>query len=361
MTVDAIIPEVWSALVKEELERSVPWLQVVEDLSAEITMGNQVHISQIITSFDTETQGQAGTTGAQPSTGGPSIGEYTRDNGISYGLTQAADITLDLDQQKYWALRVDDLDALQTRPDLMQRNVARAMRAMGRVVNDRVRAVFTADGSTSRANSDGTPFVDPTYAKFHNESENYLGVSKSANARSGGGMLAGKDYDNLFNRGSADYWLMAQAFIHLMMDAKERADNAFWPEESRYCMMSPQVKNRIIEYITDQKPNLGAGMIIDEAFTNGAGPGKIFGFKGIIDPGITKLLSTDTGQAAGVKKTLMYFGLMNDGLAYAAQVQKVEALRLQTHFADAIRGLYVYGSGMIMDDRSHVAGFNVFT
>ena len=354
MSVNAIIPEVWSALVKEELERAVPWLQVVEDLSAEISQGNQVHIPQIITSFDGDQQAQAGTSGAQPSSNAPAIGNYSRDGALTYGLTQAADITLDLDQEKTWAFRIDDLDQLQTRPDLMQRNVGRAMRAMGRTINDRIRGSFiSSSSSTKRANSAATP----VYAAIALANANIYEteVSKTGAARAGSD-LNGVDLDNLFNRTHDDYFKLAQAFITMMMRAKEHADENYWPEERRYCMMGPQAKNRIIEYITDQKPNLGAGMVIDEAFVNGNAPGKIFGFEGIVDPGIPALRAAD---AANDKHGRMYFGLKNDGLAFAAQVQKVEALRLQTHFADAMRGLYVYGSGWLLTDRGFYSQFDV--
>ena len=358
MSIAAIIPEVWSALVKEELERGIPWLQVVEDLSGEIVpTGDKVHISQIITSFDTETAGQAGTTGAQPASGGPSISSYTRDAELTYGLTQAADITLDLDQAKKWAFRIDDLDALQSRPDLMQRNIARSMRAMARIVNDRIRTSFSgAAASTKRGNSPAYG-TDTTYAAITLPAASRIETEASrATKADSEGALTGATYPWLFNRGVNDYFQLAQHFINQMMLAKEHADYAFWPEEGRYCMMSPQVKNRIIDYITDQKPNLGSGMIIDNAFVNGDAPGKIFGFLGLVDPGIPPMKAADV---AGTVHTNLYFGLKNDGLAYAAQVQKVEALRLQNYFADALRGLYTYGSGWLLTDRAFIASTKV--
>ena len=362
MSVNAIIPEIWSALVKEELERNVPWLQVVEDLSGEVTPpGDRVHVNQIVTSFDDDQYGQGGATGAQPRTASgitaPLVTDYVRNEEITYGLTAATDIMLLLDQQKKWAFRVDDLDAIQTRPDLMQRNVARAMRAMGRVVNDRIRNSFYAkDASTSRAQSGATADTYENIA-LPDATINSLGISKTGAAVSGS-VLTGVDLDNLFNVVHADYYKLAQAFIGQMMRAKEHADENYWPEEGRYCMMSPQVKNRIVEYIVNEKPNLGAGMVIDDAFINGDTPGKIFGFYGIVDPGIAPITAA---AAAASNFNNMFFGLKNDGLAYAAQVQQVEGLRLQNFFADGLRGLYVFGSGWLLTDRGFRARTQIVT
>jgi hypothetical protein len=55
----------------------------------------------------------------------------------------------------------------------------------------------------------------------------------------------------------------------------------------------------------------------------------------------------------GTAYAVMFGGL--GALAYAGQVTRVEALRLQEHFKDAVRGLYVYGAKVVRPDRLGVA------
>lgn len=332
MSIDSIIPEVWSALVKENLERMVVWGSVVEDMSAEITMGDTVHLSHIITNFDNSIPQDQGTA-AQ------GISDYSRNAEIKYGLTDADDIQLKLNKQKLWRFRIDDLDNLQTRPDLMERNTGRAMRALARLVNDDVRAAFAGDGSTLVTTAAGD-----TYEAI--AAPPLLGTRYA-------------DKSDFVAQDSA-YYNFAKDVLGFLVDAKEHADNNYWPEENRYVMMSPQAKNKLIEYLINEKPNLGSGMVIDPAFINGKLPGMVLGFEGYTDAGITRFIPSGAGaSAANAKVQDMYFGLKNDGLAFAATVQKVEALRLQDYMADALRGLYVYGAGRIMPDRMAHAQFTV--
>lgn len=384
MSVANIIPEVWSALVKEELERAIVWRPLVEDLSGEITAGNRVHIPQMTAAFDENqlftvlgTQNPGAFPGAPtkdadtPTAIGPTGGifNYRRNQEIFYGLTATADIRLELSVEKGWAFRVDDLDEIQTRPDLMSRTISRAARAIGRQVNDSIRTAFTGSGDTRRniGDQDGgsVPIVLPSSAYsitdviYDKSDNNYKGFTLADESKVGGAVLA------------------------QLIQAKQHADDNFWPEDGRYVVMSPKSKNQLVHYLITEKPNLGAGMVIDNAFINGETPGRVLGFRGVVDPGIRGLpdfgapaqalfdsLTTDywyrdtstTGVSAKSSASRigqMYFGLMNDGLGFAAQVDKVEGIRLERYFADAVRGLYNYGRGWILPDRGYVSGFLV--
>ena len=43
-------------------------------------------------------------------------------------------------------------------------------------------------------------------------------------------------------------------------------------------------------------------------------------------------------------------------ITFAEQIVQTEALRLQTTFADAVRGLHVYGAKLVRPDHIAVAG-----
>ena len=40
----------------------------------------------------------------------------------------------------------------------------------------------------------------------------------------------------------------------------------------------------------------------------------------------------------------------SDAIAYAGQVEKIEAIRRENYFSDGIKGLYIYGSKVVRPD-----------
>lgn len=53
-----------------------------------------------------------------------------------------------------------------------------------------------------------------------------------------------------------------------------------------------------------------------------------------------------TGKGSSSNATICTFGT-NDGITYAGQLTEVEALRSQRRFADAVRGLYLFGAKVV--------------
>jgi len=77
----------------------------------------------------------------------------------------------------------------------------------------------------------------------------------------------------------------------------------------------------------------------DPAITNGL-VGKSLGF----DIYVSNNVPTTMGSSA--EATVCTFGV-NDGITYAGQLTEVEALRSEKRFADAVRGLYLFGAKVV--------------
>ena len=84
-----------------------------------------------------------------------------------------------------------------------------------------------------------------------------------------------------------------------------------FPMDRMVLLYSSGVAGRLLEYVTEDVPNLGTGKIVDEAFINGEIGGKILGFKTMVDPDLTDTL----GQASGTTK--IYAFIANDTVKFA--------------------------------------------
>ncbi len=77
----------------------------------------------------------------------------------------------------------------------------------------------------------------------------------------------------------------------------------------------------------------------DPSITNGF-VGKALGFDVYVSNNVP------SGKGSSSNATVCTFGT-NDGITYAGQLTEVEALRSQRRFADAVRGLYLFGAKVV--------------
>jgi hypothetical protein len=81
----------------------------------------------------------------------------------------------------------------------------------------------------------------------------------------------------------------------------------------------------------------------DELYTNGR-IGNVFGFNMIVSANVSK------GNASTWAQTRNIAGVSGESYAYAEQILKMEALRPESVFQDAIKGLHLYGGKIIRPD-----------
>src|SRR5215216_124755 len=110
MAITNMLPSIWSARILAKLEKALVYAQpatVRRDFEGEIRAdGDRVHFH----SFNDLT-----------------IGTYTKDSTtISYENLTDSRVTLLIDQSKYFAFRVDDINAAQMRPKIIDAAADRA-------------------------------------------------------------------------------------------------------------------------------------------------------------------------------------------------------------------------------------------
>ena len=233
------------------------------------------------------------------------VNTYSEDTDITYQLLDDAQLQLVIDQKKYFAFGVDDVAQAQSRPNVMSGAMQLSAHAIGNEVDEFIAGKYTEAGV-------------PT---------SNLGTSLTS------------DQDIYATSGGNDGMIGA---ITNMEIALNEADV---PTMGRWIVWSSKLA-AYLKYagIVD---NI-AGAAKPQVLPNGAvGPGyigNVLGFDHFVSNNVPN---------NGTAYAIMFGG--PGAIAFAGQVSRIESLRLQDHFKDAVRGLYVYGAKVVRPDRLGVA------
>lgn len=270
MAITRFRPEIWSALLLTSLMKAHVYANLLNrDYEGEIqAAGDTVRITSISR---------------------PTVNNYTRNDDISYEELTDAQRTLVVDQEKYWAFSVDDVDRAQARGDVM----AAAMRESGYAVNDEadqyVASLYTQAQAANQLGTISVPTATPT-----------------------------DFYDNV------------------LIPLQVVLDEANVPEEGRWCVIPPWLHGRAQrdDRFVDASKS-GSTATLRRGFIGTAAGFEIY--KSNNAPLVT---GDDYAVEAGTR----------EAGTYASQITRTEALRSEVRFADRMRGLYVYGAKIIRPD-----------
>lgn len=273
MSVANFIPTIWSARLLEHLDKAHVYAGLVNrDYEGEIkNFGDTVKINQI---------------------GDVTIKTYTPGNDIADPDDLSGDqVTLKIDQGKYFNFAIDDVDHAQVNPKLMDAAMQRAAYGMNDVT-DAYLAGLMAVGAHNAGNglgSDASPLV-PT---------------------------ASTAYDML---------------VDLATDLTEK--NV--PTAGRWAVIPAWFHGLLLK---DQR-FVGNGTDYNKALIEGGEIGVAAGFK--------IFLSNNVPNASSKKYKII--GGTNAGATFAEQILKTEAYRPEKRFSDAVKGLHVYGAKVAQND-----------
>lgn len=269
MSLDRFIPKIWSARLLQNLHKSHVFAQVANtNFEGEIAnFGDTVKISGI---------------------GPVSVRDYTRGATITRDEVDDAQITLTIDQAKYFNFGIDDIDKAQQKPKVMDE----AMREASYALAD------TSDAFMAE------------FAKEAHHTEDAAAIT------------------------SVDVY-------ELLTLVNQKLDEQNVPRGARWGVISPWFLGKMVL-------------------------AKLFQFQGSLDVSSTES-SGFIGSALGINfyvsnnlvddygasdDTLMPFGTRR-AISYAEQILSIDAYRPEDSFADAMKGLHVYG-GKVVDPKSMV-------
>lgn len=219
--------------------------------------------------------------------GAVTIGDYAKntDMAAAQALTSATQ-SLVIDQSKYFNFQVDDIDQAQQNPKVMQQAMVEAAYAL-RNVADQFIANKMAVGALagSLIGDDVTPVV-PT---------------------------------------------KADAYEYLV-DLGTKLDEQDVPEEGRFVIVPSWYYGLLEKDERFTHSTAGADDVIRNGFTGRAS-------------GLNVLKSNNAPNTAGAKYKIIAGHSM--AMSYAEQVNDVEAYRPEARFADAVKGLHLYGGKVV--------------
>ena len=218
--------------------------------------------------------------------GDPTISTYTAGSTLTYEDLEDAGQTLPIDQGKSFAFKVDDIDKRQAKGSVMTTAMQRAAYKLRDTADQYVAALYTGVVST---NAIGTVSITT-------------------------GDLA---YIGLVN-------------------LRTKLSSANVPTERRYAVVPPWYYGLLLQndkFVRADASGTTAGL--REGYV-----GRAAGFDVYESNNCVNTAGDNWLVQAGVP----------DAITYADQILETEALRLQTTFADAVRGLHVYGSKLTRPD-----------
>jgi N4-gp56 family major capsid protein len=267
MAITNMLPQIWSARILAKLEKNLVFAQpgvVNRDYEGDIRAdGDRVHIH----SFNDLT-----------------VSSYTKNSTtISYENLTDSRVTLLIDQSKYFAFSIDDIDAAQMRPELIDAASDRAAYQLAEVADSYVASLYSGASTSSPDNTIETSQFTSTnvYQKF--------------------------------------------------VDLSVLMDQVNLPQDQRFAVVPPWLKGLLLQ-------NSSFLAAKSEAVLNGE-VGQIAGIR---------LLVSNNVKTTGTSPVVSHMMAGHpSGLAYAEQIVNVEGLRLEGSFADAVRGLHLYGAKVL--------------
>jgi hypothetical protein len=269
MAISAFKPEVWSAEQLVALEKSLVYAAtgvVNRNYEGDISSyGDTVHIVNLAD---------------------PTIGTYTAHTDITIEDVDDAEQLLLIDQSKYFAFEVDDIEKRQARGDVMGEQARKSAYLLRDVADQHVAAK----------------------------------------------MAAGVDAGNIV----AEQTLATpDAAYDLLVDLGTILDEDNVPTEGRWSVITPAFHGLLLK---DDRFIAAGDERGASVRTNGV-VGEAAGFS------LRKSNNAPDGPGAGAGKLILagYDG----ATTYAEQISSVEAFRLEKRFADGVKGLHLYGSKVV--------------
>ena len=288
MTTAAFIPEIWSARFTSRLREQLVWGSRV----------NRNHEGEIAAAGDKVKVPTPSTT--------VTVRDYTVGTDIAAAQTTDGSTTdLDIDKQKYFHFKVDDVDRAQELPDQMADAMEEASYQMAKQVDGDVRDEFNTAFNASRRIAAQREHPSITDASF------------------------------------------GTTFLRNVASLKRTMSEAFLPEGDRWLIVNPHIMFGLDVYFGVNAPSASVWIpgTQEQTLRNGF-QGMLFGFS------LHVANSVPDGAQLSSKATYRLFaGQGNEAVSHAEQIVENEAYRPELAFADAVKGLMVYGTKAILPER----------
>jgi len=213
------------------------------------------------------------------------VADYTKNQDINAPETLSdSQRTLVIDQAKYFNFLIDDVDQAQTNPKLMDAAMQEAAYALADKADQFIASLYVNAGNA--LGNDTTPLVPDKNTAYE-----------------------------------------------MLVDAAVKLDEANIPRTGRYVIVPPWFYGLLLK---DDRFVKAGTPTSDNVLRNGE-VGQAAGF--------SVFVSNNVPNTSGAKYKILAGHPM--GITFAEQITKVEAYRPEKRFADAVKGLHLYGAKVI--------------
>ena len=285
MAISDWIPEVWAARFTRRLRDQLVWGNFVDRSYAPmvVSYGDTIHIP----TFSKST----------------TMRDYTVATDIAAPERATGDkIDMEINKQKYFNIAVDDINAVQSRPNILDEFMTDAAFQSAKVIDTDIKAEFVTNYLAARENEVTGTLEAPAFGSN---------------------------------------------FLKALAKTKRQMDEANIPAQGRWMITHPQVIEAMeVWLLANPIANLYIPATTEQALRNGFS-GTLLGIQ---------VYSTTTAYDATVSSTQYWrtvIGQSNTLVAHAAQISSIEPYRIENQFGDAVKGLYVYGTKTIEGTSLH--------
>lgn len=266
MALTNFLPEVWSKKLLKIFDKTVVMANLVNrDFEGDIqSAGDVVHVRTF---------------------GDVTVNTYTRDMTISFQALTDPMVDLLIDQQKYFAFKVDDLDKAQSNIDILEGYAGRAAIAIRDIVDSRLVGHYTDVDAGNVIGTDGAPIT-----------------------------------------------LTSSNIYSYITQLGEKLDTCNTPQEGRNLVITPKFKTMLLQSTEFTRATSLGDNVIQNGYI-----GNVAGF--------AVHVTTNIAPVSGVVNLMAF---TKDYISFASQVSQIETVRPYNMFADAVKGLYLYGSKVML-------------
>jgi len=235
------------------------------------------------------------------------VNTYSKGDTLTYETLDSAGKSLVISQGSSFSFKIDDIDKAQTSPKLMAGAMSEAAYRIADTVDGYLAGMYSQSG-----------------AGIGGSASSYIGSSSSSITVSSGNVIEVISY--------------AQRYL---LEENVQAGTPL------FAVIPPWLHQKLL---LAEVGGVGA-----EAVPKISGDGMIMnGFVGQA-LGFSLLISNNITSSSTQYRPMFF---TRNAIAYAGQVAEVETIRLQTTFANAVRGLYLYGA-KVVDPNQLVTGYLV--
>jgi len=126
MGIENFMPKLWDAGIQYSLRKSLVFAALTNrEYEGQLRYGKSIYINQV---------------------GAITANSYTRAGTVTYETPTSAQMELLIDQQKYFAFQIDDLDNVQTNPKLQAGYIQEASYALADAIDQHLAGLYTSAG-----------------------------------------------------------------------------------------------------------------------------------------------------------------------------------------------------------------------